>query len=84
MEAFRSIADRNSIPMVQDCAHAIECELNDRNVATFGDLACYSFYATKNLTTGEGGMVVTDNQEWADRGQYVLRSYCPGLQVQLA
>ncbi len=67
MEALRSIADRNGFPVVQDCAHAIECELNDRNVATFGDLACYSFYATKNITTGEGGMVVTDNQEWADR-----------------
>jgi dTDP-4-amino-4,6-dideoxygalactose transaminase len=66
MGALRTIADSRHIQIVQDCAHAIESEWKGRNVATYGDLACYSFYATKNVTTGEGGMVLTDNSAWAD------------------
>ncbi len=67
MDTLCKIASENGIRIVQDCAHAIEGEWMTRNIATYGDLACYSFYATKNITTGEGGMVVTDNEEWANR-----------------
>lgn len=67
MGALRTIADARHLQIVQDCAHAIESEWKGRNVATYGDFACYSFYATKNVTTGEGGMVLTDNEAWADK-----------------
>lgn len=67
MDSLRDLADPKDIRIVQDCAHAVETEWKGRNVATYGDLACYSFYATKNVTTGEGGMVLTDNDSWADR-----------------
>jgi len=66
MGALRTIADSRHLQIVQDCAHAIESEWKDRKLATYGDFACYSFYATKNVTTGEGGMVLTDNEAWAD------------------
>jgi len=67
MGSLRSLADEHGLAIVQDCAHAIETEWNGHNVAQCGDLACYSFYATKNVTTGEGGMVATDRKDWADR-----------------
>ena len=67
MKSIRELADRNDLRIVQDSAHAIESEFEGRNVAAWGDLACYSFYATKNVTTGEGGMVATDNSEWAEK-----------------
>jgi len=67
MHELRSIADENGLQIVQDCAHAIEGEWDAKNLATYGDIACYSFYATKNLTTGEGGMAATDREDLADR-----------------
>jgi dTDP-4-amino-4,6-dideoxygalactose transaminase len=67
MDALRAIADAHGIAIVQDCAHAIETEWDGTNVGKLGDLACYSFYATKNVTTGEGGMVTTDDTAVADR-----------------
>jgi dTDP-4-amino-4,6-dideoxygalactose transaminase len=67
MDSLRSIAGQNGLKIVQDCAHAIETEWNGRSVGSFGDIACYSFYATKNVTTAEGGMIATDNEAWADR-----------------
>ncbi len=67
MSALASIAAGGGFRIVQDCAHAIEARRDGRSPATYGDLACYSFYATKNVTTGEGGMVATDRDDWADR-----------------
>ena len=58
MDAIMAIADRHGIPIIEDCAHAIETRIGERPVGTYGTYACYSFYATKNLTTAEGGMVV--------------------------
>ena len=51
--------------MIEDAAHAIEAWYHGRKVGTLGDLSCFSFYVTKNLVTGEGGMVTTANEEWA-------------------
>src|SRR5690606_35278562 len=44
--------------VIEDCAHAIETEYHGRKAGTFGDFGCFSFYVTKNVVTGEGGMVV--------------------------
>ena len=53
--------------MVEDCAHAIETTFAGRRVGTFGKVGCYSFYVTKNLTTVEGGMLLTDDAHFAER-----------------
>ena len=63
MDALMAIADRHGLKVIEDCAHAIETEYRGRKAGTFGDFGCFSFYATKNVTTGEGGMVLTRNEE---------------------
>ncbi len=56
------IADKYSLLVVEDCAHALETECNGKKAGNFGDISCFSFYVTKNITTGEGGMVLTDDE----------------------
>jgi len=63
MDALTDIARRHGLKLIEDCAHAIETEYRGRKAGTFGDFGCFSFYATKNVTTGEGGMVLTQNEE---------------------
>jgi dTDP-4-amino-4,6-dideoxygalactose transaminase len=67
MDRLATIAARHRLTVVEDCAHAIEAEVRGRRTGTFGDFGCFSFYATKNLTTGEGGMVLTADVEAAAR-----------------
>ena len=69
MEAICAIARRHNLTVIEDCAHAIESKYRGRRVGTFGDFACYSFYATKNITTGEGGMLVSRRAEMLDRAR---------------
>lgn len=61
------LAKKNNLKIIEDSAHSIEAEYNGKHTGTFGHLGCFSFYVTKNITTGEGGMVVTDNEEYADK-----------------
>lgn len=63
MDAIVDIAHRHHLKIIEDCAHAIETEYHGRKAGTFGDFGCFSFYATKNVTTGEGGMVLTSNEQ---------------------
>ena len=58
MGALVAIAREHDLAIVEDCAHAIEASIDGRHCGTFGDLGCFSFYVTKNLTSVEGGMVV--------------------------
>lgn len=58
MDAIMAIANKHGLAIIEDCAHAIETEYHGRKAGTFGDFGCFSFYATKNITTGEGGMIV--------------------------
>jgi len=67
MDHIMAIAERGDITIIEDCAHAIETEYRGRKAGTFGKLGCLSFYVTKNIVTGEGGMVITDDDELADR-----------------
>ena len=62
MDALTEITARKGLKLIEDCAHAIETEYRGRKAGTFGDFGCFSFYATKNVTTGEGGMVLTRNE----------------------
>ncbi|HEY2962990.1 MAG TPA: DegT/DnrJ/EryC1/StrS family aminotransferase [Pyrinomonadaceae bacterium] len=63
MDQLLEIARRHGLLIIEDCAHAIETEYHGRKAGTLGDFGCFSFYATKNVTTGEGGMVITRRQE---------------------
>jgi dTDP-4-amino-4,6-dideoxygalactose transaminase len=67
MEAIRHLSVKLGIPVIEDAAHAFPVRQADRYVGTFGDAGVYSFYATKTITTGEGGMVATDRDEVAAR-----------------
>lgn len=63
MDALRDIAERHSLKIIEDCAHAIETEYKGQKAGTIGDFGCFSFYVTKNMVTGEGGMVLTRREE---------------------
>jgi len=67
MEALTAIADRHGLIVIEDCAHAVETEYKGRKAGTFGDFGCFSFYVTKNVSTGEGGMVLTRHEDAAAR-----------------
>ncbi len=67
MDALCAFTKEHDLKMVEDCAHAIEAEYKGRPLGTFGDFGCFSFYVTKNMTTGEGGMILTANKAQADR-----------------
>jgi len=72
MGAFRRLADRYQVLLVEDCAQAHGAAIGGRKVATFGDAAIFSFYPTKNLTTGEGGMVLTPRADVARRARLLV------------
>jgi dTDP-4-amino-4,6-dideoxygalactose transaminase len=57
MDAIMALADKHDLMVVEDCAHAIETTYHGRKAGAFGDFGCFSFYATKNVVTGEGGMI---------------------------
>jgi len=63
MNRLMNIASAYKLKIIEDCAHAIETEYHGRKAGTIGDFGCFSFYATKNLTTGEGGMVIARHEE---------------------
>lgn len=67
MEAILSIARPRGLRVIEDAAHAAETTCRGRKVGSIGDAACFSFYVTKNVMTGEGGMVTTDDDRWAER-----------------
>ncbi len=63
MNSLCGLAQRHGMKMIEDCAHAIETVYRGRKAGTFGDFGCFSFYVTKNVVTGEGGMVLTRREE---------------------
>jgi dTDP-4-amino-4,6-dideoxygalactose transaminase len=67
MERILEIARVHNLKVVEDAAHALPARYQGRFVGTIGDITCFSFYATKTITTGEGGMATTENPEWAER-----------------
>lgn len=69
MDAILSIAQRRGLRVIQDAAHATETTWRGRHIGGMGDAACFSFYVTKNVVTGEGGMVTTPHADWAERIQ---------------
>jgi len=67
MDALMDIAKRHNLKVIEDFAHAIETEYHGMKAGTFGDFGCFSFYVTKNIVTGEGGMVIANNKDDINR-----------------
>src|SRR5919109_879466 len=67
MDRILEIASDYDLRVIEDAAHALPARYRDKMIGTIGDITCFSFYATKTITTGEGGMAATENPEWANR-----------------
>ncbi|NOY99956.1 MAG: DegT/DnrJ/EryC1/StrS family aminotransferase [Chloroflexi bacterium] len=67
MPAIMEIADRHDLVVIEDAAHAVGSSLEKRMLGTWGRTGCFSFFSNKNMTTGEGGMIVTDDDDLAGR-----------------
>jgi len=82
MDAIMKIAKNHNLHVIEDCAEAHGAEYKGRKVGTFGDIACFSFYGNKIITTGEGGMCLTNDEDLAqkmrllrDHGMNVEKKY---------
>ena len=67
MSEIMNIANENDLVVIEDAAHAIGAQYHKRKIGNLGNPTCFSFYATKNMTTGEGGAVTTNDEEFADK-----------------
>ncbi|MBP7652547.1 DegT/DnrJ/EryC1/StrS family aminotransferase [Candidatus Dependentiae bacterium] len=67
MEKIYKIAKKNNLKIISDCAHSLESKRNNYNSSEYCDAACYSFYATKNLSCGEGGAIAVKDEKIADK-----------------
>ncbi|WP_456467705.1 DegT/DnrJ/EryC1/StrS family aminotransferase [Archaeoglobus sp.] len=71
MDEIVKIAKENDVSVIEDCAQAHGTEYKGRKVGSIGDAGCFSFYATKHMTTGEGGMITTDNNDLAEKARII-------------
>lgn len=79
MNIIKDIAQKHHLIIIEDAAHAIEAIYHGQKIGTIGDLTVFSFYVTKNLVTGEGGMITTDNDTYAENIQtYALHGMSSG------
>jgi dTDP-4-amino-4,6-dideoxygalactose transaminase len=67
LDPIMALGARHGLTTIEDAAHAIGAEYKGRRIGGIADMTCFSFYATKNITSGEGGALTTSRQEWADR-----------------
>ncbi len=69
MNEIMKLVKKYNLYLIEDCAHAIEAKYKNKHLGTFGTFGCFSFYATKNLSIGEGGMLITDNKKLYERAR---------------
>lgn len=69
MDRIMAIARKHNLVVIEDCAHAVEAEFHGQPLGTFGDFGCFSFYVTKNVVTGEGGMILGRSEEQLARAR---------------
>lgn len=67
MDAMVDIARRHNIPLIEDCSQAHVTKYRDRYLGTWGDIAAYSLQQSKHMTTGDGGVTITNRDDWAER-----------------
>ena len=67
MKKILQITKKYNLKLIEDCAHAIESEYENKKIGNFGDTGCFSFYSNKNITTGEGGMIITNNKKFTEK-----------------
>jgi len=67
MDEIKALAAHHDLKVIEDAAHAFPASYKGKNVGCIGDITSFSFYATKTITTGEGGMITTDNDDYAER-----------------
>lgn len=67
MDEIMAIANKHNLYVIEDAAHSLPAWYKGKKIGTIGKMTCFSFYATKTLATGEGGMITTENDEWAER-----------------
>jgi perosamine synthetase len=71
MKPIREIAGKHDLALIEDAAQAHGARYAGKHAGSFADLACWSFYASKNMTTGEGGMITTNSDKYADKLPYM-------------
>jgi dTDP-4-amino-4,6-dideoxygalactose transaminase len=71
MQPIREIADKHGLVIIEDAAQAHGAIYKGKPAGAFADAACWSFYASKNMTTGEGGMITTNNNELAEKLRFI-------------
>ncbi len=69
MDLINRIAKKYKLYVIEDAAHALEAKFRGKKIGTISDFTAFSFYVTKNLTTGEGGMLTTNNSKWAEEAR---------------
>jgi len=69
MDPILKIAKKHNLLIIEDAAEAHGAEYKDKKCGSFGDISCFSFYANKIITCGEGGMILTDNKKYAERAR---------------
>lgn len=74
MDRIMEIGKQHGIKVIEDACHGPLSEYKGKKLGTIGDVGCFSFFSNKNISTGEGGMLITNNQEYADRTK-LLRSH---------
>ncbi|MBU4332071.1 DegT/DnrJ/EryC1/StrS family aminotransferase [Patescibacteria group bacterium] len=67
MDKIKKIAKKYNLIIIEDAAHAVGAKYKGKKIGSFGNLTCFSFYANKNITTGEGGMITTNDEKIAEK-----------------
>lgn len=81
MDPIMKIAHKHNLLVIEDAAQAHGAMYKNRPVGSLGDVACFSFYPTKNMTTSEGGMITTNNKEIADKSK-ILKAHGSSVKYQ--
>ena len=71
LDAIQQIAERFALPVVEDATEGLGAQYRNRSLGGIGDVGCFSFNGNKIITTGGGGMLVTNRQDWAERARYL-------------
>ncbi|MCK4666624.1 DegT/DnrJ/EryC1/StrS family aminotransferase [Candidatus Dependentiae bacterium] len=72
MPRVKKLCNKYKIKLIEDCAQSHGAEVNGKVIGTFGLAGCFSFYATKNMTTGEGGMITTNNKKYFELSKKII------------